>query len=195
MTDSQTDREPIAVDDPDPGAAADDGNRGPWIALAALAVVLVGGIIAVVLFGGGSDDGATDDRQAEVAERGALVMPFDLETTTHEFVTTDEGGVQTVTVDPDGEADTQVPLIREHLEAEAEAFRAGDFRDPMAIHGGDMPGVAALQDGIASIDVSYTEVDGGATVTYTTSDPALVDAIHDFFAAQLRDHGAHAVGG
>jgi hypothetical protein len=122
-------------------------------------------------------------------------MPFDLETTTHEFVTTDDGGVQTVTVDPDGDADTQVPLIREHLAAEADAFRAGDFRDPMAIHGGDMPGVAALQDGMASIEVTYTEVDGGATITYTTSDPALVTAIHDFFAAQLRDHGAHAVGG
>jgi hypothetical protein len=187
MTDSQTDRELEDVAD-------DDANNGPWIALAALAVVLVGGIIAVVVFGGGSDDD-TSDTQAEVATRGAEVMPFDLETTTHEFLTTDDGGVQTVTVDPEGDADEQVPLIREHLEAEAEAFRAGDFSDPVAIHGGDMPGVAALEDGAASVEVTYTEVDGGATVTYTTTDPALITAIHDFFEAQLQDHGAHATGG
>jgi hypothetical protein len=58
-----------------------------------------------------------------------------------------------------------------------------------------MPGVAALEDGAASVEVTYTEVDGGATVTYTTTDPALITAIHDFFEAQLQDHGAHATGG
>jgi hypothetical protein len=172
-----------------------DANRGPWVALAALAIVLIGGIVAVVVFGGSDEADPVDDRQQEVAARGAQVMPFDLEHTTHEFLTTDSGGVQTVTVDPDGDADTEVPLIRDHLEAEAAAFREGDFSDPMAIHGGDMPGVAILRDGAASIDVTYEEVDGGAMVTYTTSDPLLVAAVHDFFDAQLQDHGAHAIGG
>jgi len=178
MTDVQDDRET---------------NSGPWWALAALAVVLIGGILAVVILGGADDE--EDDRQDEVAERGAEVMPFDLDTTTHEFVTTDTGGVQTVTVDAEGDADEQVPLIREHLEGEAEAFRAGDFSDPVAIHGGDMPGVAALEDAEGSVEVTYAEVDGGAEVTYTTDDPALVTAIHEFFEAQLADHGAHATGG
>ncbi|MDQ1010516.1 hypothetical protein QFZ82_005001 [Streptomyces sp. V4I23] len=32
-------------------------------------------------------------------------------------------------------------------------------------------------------------------VTYTTQDPVPVDALHDWFEAQLGDHGAHAESG
>jgi hypothetical protein len=153
-------------------------------------------LLAVVACGGGGGDrgdgdGGLAERQDEVAERGADVMPFDLDATTHRFDPTDHGLVQTVVADDpdDGE---QVRLVREHLAAEAERFRQGDFGDPAAIHGHDMPGLAELEAGAGAVDVHLAHVAGGAEITYTATDPALVDALHRWGEAQLMDHGAHA---
>jgi hypothetical protein len=141
-----------------------------------------------------SDDEPAADRQAEVAERGAAVMPFDLEATTHVFTDTDDGGVQVVTAD-DPEDETQIALIREHLREERDNFAVGDFDDPAAIHGHDMPGVAELSAGYEDVTVTYADLPAGAELTYTTDSPELIEAIHAWFARQLMDHGAHAEAG
>jgi hypothetical protein len=152
-------------------------------ALAALAVVPVIGL-STGWFSG-------DDRQDVVAERGAQVMPFDLDATTHRFAPIAEGGLQTVVADDPSDRE-QVALIQQHLQEEAAAFGRGDFGDPAQIHGADMPGLAALQAGADRIDVEYRSRDDGAELTYTTDDPVLVAALHDWFAAQTSDHGQHA---
>jgi hypothetical protein len=137
---------------------------------------------------------ATAERQAEVAERGAQVMPFDLEATTHTFTETADGGIQVVTAD-DPLDRTQIQLIREHLREERDNFSKGDFDDPARIHGHDMPGVSALAAGYQEITVTYAEVPNGAQLKYTTGRADLIDAIHAWFERQLMDHGAHAQGG
>lgn len=143
----------------------------------------------------GSDgDGTTAARQAEVAARGAEVMPFDLEATTHRFTKTPDGGVQTVTADDPDDA-VQVRLIREHLAEERDNFARGDFADPARIHGTDMPGVAELSAGYRQISVAYADLPAGAELRYTTTEPALADAVHAWFDRQLMDHGAHAESG
>jgi hypothetical protein len=149
---------------------------------------------ALLLAGCGADQGAEGDRQEAVAERGAEVMPFDLEATTHVFEPTAGGGEQRVVADDPSDAE-QVALVRQHLRDEAARFAAGDFDDPAAIHGDEMPGLAELRAGHDAVEVSFEEVDGGARLTYRTDDPALVDAIHRWFEAQLHDHGAHAEAG
>ena len=45
-----------------------------------------------------AEEKADEKRLDEVAERGAHVMPFDLEKTTHIFSKTDTGGIQQVIV-------------------------------------------------------------------------------------------------
>ncbi len=133
-------------------------------------------------------------RQEEIAEKGAQVMPFDLEETTHVFQKTQTGGVQKVVADDPNDAE-QVALIREHLEEEAAAFRRGDLSDPSQIHGEEMPGLEELEEGAEEIDIRYSELPDGAKIEYETSDPALVAALHDWFDAQVSDHGGHAEGG
>jgi hypothetical protein len=147
---------------------------------------------ALVLAACGGDDLA--DRQAEVAERGKEVMPFDLDATTHTFTDTDDGGVQVVTAD-DPTDERQVELIRGHLREERERFARGDFDDPAAIHGEDMPGVAELAAGYDRITVTYAEHPAGAELRYTTDEPALVEAVHAWFERQVMDHGEHAHAG
>lgn len=152
-------------------------------------------LCAVALLGGCGDDGsALAERQAEIAERGAQVMPFDLDATTHTFTDTEDGGVQTVTAD-DPDDNDQIQLIRAHLREERDKFARGDFEDPAAIHGHDMDGVAELAAGYRDITVTYTDLPDGGRLTYTTDRPDLVDVVHAWFARQVMDHGAHATSG
>jgi hypothetical protein len=129
-------------------------------------------------------------RQEEVARKGAVVMPFDLAKTTHYFDDTANGGIETVKANDPSDPE-QAALIRSHLAEEAQRFARGDFSDPAAIHGPDMPGMAALERAGAKLRVSYREVPGGASLTYASADPAVVAAIHEWFAAQRSDHAAH----
>ncbi|MFI7443134.1 hypothetical protein [Nonomuraea indica] len=163
-------------------------NRRLQALLAALALVVVAATTYVLI---SRNEQAPAARQAEIAANGRTVMPFDLERTTHRFAKAATGGVQTVTSDDPGDAG-QVALIREHLTAEAAAFSKGDYGDPASIHGGEMPGLRELEAGHDRIDIRYAESPAGARITYTTSDPALLQALHAWFDAQVTDHGRHA---
>lgn len=165
--------------------------RRPDRARLAVHVVFVTAAALVGAACGGSDDDALAQRRAEVAERGAEVMPFDLDATTHILTKTDDGGVQIVVADDERDHE-QVARIRRHLAEERERFARGDFDDPAAIHGHDMDGLAALRAGYADIEVGYRDRPAGAQLTYTSDDPALVAAIHAWFDRQVLDHGAHA---
>ncbi len=129
-----------------------------------------------------------------MADRGADVMPFDLDASTHTFTATDDGLVEDVVADDpdDGE---NIELIREHLTSERDRFESGDFADPAAIHGDAMPRLADLEAGAADIEIAYSELDDGARLTFTSEDPALVDALHRWGEAQVIDHGEHADAG
>jgi hypothetical protein len=152
--------------------------------------------VGILLLVGCGDDGEEPlaARQAEVADRGTQVMPFDLDATTHTFTDTDDGGIQTVTADDPGD-DEQIELIRAHLRDERDKFAQGDFEDPAAIHGHDMDGVAELAAGYRDIAVTYADLPDGGQLTYTTERPDLVDAVHAWFARQVMDHGVHAQAG
>lgn len=147
--------------------------------------------VAMVALGlmSGCAGGDAGSRQDEVARRGATIMPFDLNKTHHTFEQTEK--VESVrALDPKDVE--QIRLVRAHLRAEAEKFAAGDFSDPMAIHGRAMPGVAALSAGAERLQIEYAELPDGATITFASKDLALVAAIRDWFTAQVSDHGQHA---
>jgi hypothetical protein len=152
--------------------------------------VCLGTAFLLVVGAAACGDANLQQRQAEVAEAGTSVMPFDLDATTHVFEKRPDGGLQTVVADTDDAE--QVTLIRKHLSEEAERFARGDFQDPAMIHGADMAGLHALVMGHDGVEVTYGEVERGAEIRYSSEDPALVEAIHEWFDAQLRDHGPHA---
>ena len=157
--------------------------------LIATAALIISSVAVMVLFTMAISPAQT--RQAEVAKRGAKVMPFDLEQTTHVFQKLDDGGLQKVIVkDPANKK--QIALIQSHLKEESEKFRKGDFSDPAKIHGEDMPGLAQLKLGAAKIDIRYTALPDGAQIRYTAKDPKIVTALHRWFDAQVSDHGHHA---
>jgi hypothetical protein len=138
---------------------------------------------------------ADGQRQADVATRGGHVMPFSLQATEHIFTKNATGGVQQVVVRNAGDA-AQQALVRQHLREIREQFLKGDFSAPSQIHGASMPGLAELktaQPGQLAID--YRDMPGGAELRYVAASAQLVTALHQWFDAQLADHGPDARGG
>ncbi|WP_180736341.1 aspartate carbamoyltransferase [Paraburkholderia sp. PGU19] len=133
-------------------------------------------------------------RQGKIAQRGTEVMPFSLAPTTHIFTKTADGGIQqVVTKRNDAE---QAALIRQHLAMIAQQFAAGDFEGPEHIHGEDMPGLAALRAAKpGELKIRYRALPNGGEIAYRTVQPWLVVALHQWFDAQLSDHGHDAMAG
>lgn len=122
-------------------------------------------------------------------------MPFDLKATLHIFTETGDGGVQRVVArNPDDAG--QARLVRQHLQELRGQFLRGDFSGPEHIHDSGMPGLAALKAAApGSLSIAYREIPDGAELTYRTQDAALVAALHQWFTAQVSDHGPDAVVG
>jgi hypothetical protein len=139
---------------------------------------------------------ATDTTQQEaVRARSAEVMPFDLKATTHIFTKTRTGGVQRVVAkNPD---DTpQIQMIRAHLRDIADKFSRGDFSGPAQVHGAIMPGLADLRAAKpGELKTRYYDIAAGAEIEYSSESPKLVAALHEWFSAQLADHGSDAMPG
>ena len=157
-------------------------------------ILAPGALLLLLAFATGCKPDAAPEaptpRQQEVAERGADVMPFDLERSTHVFEKIENGGRQWVVSD-DGDAE-QIARIQAHLEEIAGRFSKGDFHHPGMIHGDAMPGLHALTMGHEKVEIAYTPMENGGEILYTTADSSMVAAIHTWFDAQLSDHGAHA---
>lgn len=155
----------------------------------------LGAAVAALILLPLSSHAADPARQAEVARRGADVMPFNLKATTHIFTKTADGGVQRV-VAKNAADKREVDLIRAHLHEIQGQFLKGDFSGPSHIHGDQMPGLSQLQAATpGKIAIDFREVDGGAELTYRTVDPKLVSPLHAWFDAQLSDHGPDAMAG
>jgi len=59
-----------------------------------------------------------------------------------------------------------------------------------------MPGLAALKAATpGELRINYHDVAAGGEVEYASDRPKVVDAVHQWFDAQLVDHGPDAVPG
>jgi len=70
------------------------------------------------------------------------------------------------------------------------AFRAGDFTKPFAVHAQTVPGSAVMTARRSVISYDASELPRGGEVRMRTSDPAAIEAIHQFLAFQRTEHHA-----
>jgi hypothetical protein len=129
---------------------------------------------------------ADDAQQNMVMEHGSQVMPFDESQAMHMFLPSATGGVVEIVVHDMNP--TQIALVRAHLLQEAAKFARGDYSDPAYIHGKTMPGLVQLASGSSRMSVHYFETPSGAAITLVSTDQPLITAIHEWLAAQERDH-------
>jgi hypothetical protein len=125
----------------------------------------------------------------EVAQRMQQVVPFATDQTVETFTKTVHGGVQHV-IAKSADNTQQIKLIQAHLLKIANEFRKGDFSVTERVHGADMPGLAQLKRAeIDDIKFEYKALPDGAQIHYSTEYPQYVKALHEWFAAQEKEHG------
>lgn len=137
------------------------------------------------------NDSTMMQRQQMIHSRSHMVMPFDMNKVTHYFIKTDNGGILMIKA-KDPKDTLQISLIRDHLNKEKGLFSEADFKDPKTLHGMNMPGLKALSGSEGKFNVNYKKLSDGAKLTFASKDPTVIDAIHVWFDAQLRDHGSDA---
>ena len=132
-------------------------------------------------------------QKEEVKEITQKVVPYDKDQTLETFTKTVHGGVQHVVAKSPGNK-KQIQLIQDYLSRMANDFRKKDFSIPERIHGANMPGLAQLKKAeIDDVLYEYKSLPDGAQIHYTTEWPLDVQAIHEFFDAQMKSHGSDEV--
>jgi hypothetical protein len=132
----------------------------------------------------------TSPKQIDEVHQGMQqVVPFALDQTLQTFTKTVHGGVQHVVAKSTDDT-KQIKLIQAHLLKIADEFRKGDFSVTERIHGADMPGLAQLKRAETDdIRFEYKALPNGAQIHYSTEYPQYVQALHEWFDAQMSEHG------
>ena len=137
------------------------------------------------------NDSTLMHRQHMIHMESPTVMPFNMDKVTHYFIKNDQGGVLMIKT-KDMNDTTQAKLIQKHLKKEYKLFSQADFRDPKSLHGKNMPGLKILSESKGKFIVEYKELAYGAQLTFSSKESEVIDAIHKWFEAQLKDHGTDA---
>ncbi|HVA95409.1 MAG TPA: hypothetical protein VNI36_10970 [Candidatus Dormibacteraeota bacterium] len=127
------------------------------------------------------------DKHSMMMQRGDKTMGFSQTETTHHFFLRKDGGV--IQVEANDPKDTRNRnLIRMHLSHIAQAFAAGDFSDPMAVHDKVPDGVPAMQRLKGDIHYTFQQTPQGGRVLIRTANTQALTAIYQFLRFQVREH-------
>lgn len=135
-----------------------------------------------------ADSAAVDTAFAALQARGHEHMGVDQYTSTHRFDALPDGGRIELRRDTGDARD--IATIRSHLRGIAEAFAAGDFGTPAAVHARAVPGTEVMAARRTLIRYTYRDLPRGGEVRIVTADPQALVAIHAFVAFQREDHRA-----
>jgi hypothetical protein len=79
--------------------------------------------------------------------------------------------------------------IRAHLPHIATMFGDGDFEVPMLVHDSKaVPGTPVLKQRKDKVTYRYAETPLGGRVDIVTTDPAALEALHQFLRYQIQEH-------
>jgi len=126
---------------------------------------------------------------AAMQTRGAHVMGVNQYSSAHVFEDLPDGG-RVVLERSDASDTADIETIRAHMRDIAAAFRAGDFTKPFEVHAQTVPGTAVMAAKRSVISYDASDVPKGGEVRIRSSDPAAVEAIHQFLAFQRTEHHA-----
>ena len=98
------------------------------------------------------------------------------------FIPTSNGGMEdAVVLKPNAAA---IQLLRAQMRKRAAAFARGKFVDPTNPHGDLVPGLREMRRQWNKMHVRYEDLPDGSRIRYSTSDPVMVEALHQWFVAR-----------
>jgi hypothetical protein len=99
------------------------------------------------------------------------------------FIALPSGGVEyDVVVVPDS---TAVRKLRNEARRRTVAFQHGNFVDPTNPHGDLVPGLREMRRQWGRLHVHCEDLPNGSRIRYMTSDPVMVEALHQWFASRI----------
>ncbi len=143
--------------------------------------------LATTLIALGQAAWSGQDPHAQMNHRGAMVMGFDQDKTTHRFLLYPDGGAIDVSASEASDLESR-DAIRSHLPHIAVMFGKGNFEAPMLVHDTDVPGTAELSKRKDRVRYAYVETPRGGRVDIVTNDEEALRALHQFLRFQIRDH-------
>ena len=127
------------------------------------------------------------EKHMAMLKRGEKAMGFDQTRTSHHFRLSPDGGTIEVRANDPRDAALRGQVVA-HLTMIAGQFSRGDFSTPVAVHGEEPAGVAALKRFGAQISYTFVPDDAGGRVVISTKSKDAVAAVHDFLRYQIREH-------
>ena len=167
------------------------GTKGVGVRIIAV-VLFVSGLAAAISAQGHEHCpmAGSEAHRAQVDHRHDEATGVAHEGMVHHFLLADDGGSIHLEVTDASQVEAR-NRIREHLQAIARSFAAGDFALPMLIHDQVPPGVDVMKKRKGSIRYAYRPSDNGGVVQISTHDAKALDAVHAFLRFQVQDHGTN----
>lgn len=95
------------------------------------------------------------------------------------FTKTETGGVDTILLEP-GASEEQIKFLQNRMLANSQMQSNGLAQDPIGIYGDAAPGIKIMSENRDKYETSYKELPLGGSIEYTTTDPLVLEAIHDW---------------
>ena len=112
----------------------------------------------------------------------AMAVTFTSGTVKETLIPTPDGGIEdAVVIAPSLAA---VKHLRAETRERAAAFARGNFVDPTNPHGDLVPGLREMRGQWNRVHVRYEDLPAGSRIEYTTNDPVMVEALHQWFVAR-----------
>ena len=123
-------------------------------------------------------------------QRGNVAMGFEQEKITHKFIPTETGG-EIIIMPINASESTTLNLIREHITDIQKDFSNGNFTKPFFIHAEQVPGTNTMNEKKELIEYDIRQISNGSTLSMSTNDKEVINAIRDFMEYQGSEHLMH----
>jgi hypothetical protein len=123
------------------------------------------------------------------------LLPYAVDQALEGFAKTADGGIMQI-VAKSADDTQQIKRMQQYLRQTAEEYGKGDFSSTERFHGTDMPGLAQMKAAKAGeIKYEYKALNNGGQIVFSTEDPQLLNALHDWMDAQIKEHGSAGLSG
>lgn len=122
-------------------------------------------------------------------------LPYAADRALEGFAKTANGGIMQI-VAKSADDSQQIKSMQQYLRQTAEEYGKGDFSSTEKFHGTDMPGLAQMKAAQAgAIKYQYKALNNGGQIVFSTEDPKLLNALHAWIDAQIKEHGSAGLSG
>ncbi|MGZ4979387.1 MAG: aspartate carbamoyltransferase [Methylobacter sp.] len=157
-------------------------------------IALLACLIALPFTTAQAQEPDTEQHAANKSDARQL-LPYAADRALEGFTRTANGGIMQIVAKSADDAQ-QIKLMQQYLRQTAEEYGKTDFSSTEIFHGTDMPGLAQMKAAKAGeIKYQYKALNNGGQIVFSTEDPQLLNGLHAWIDAQIKDHGSAGLSG